>query len=113
MGWIVGVSIFIGSLLLYRETRTNKIQRQREEIEVLKGQLEQVKKEKQLQQKVDKIKEKTAKKVQQIQEEHEDLEAGIPEPEESKELSDEAKQSAAAISSHSVDRYHKRLQDRT
>ncbi len=112
MGWIAGVIVFIGSLLLYIEIKTKRIQRQREEIERLEGKLERVQVEEQLREDVGEIQKGAEKKVQEIQADHRKLIEEIPSPQDRKELSDEAKQSATAISSHIADRYRKRLQNR-
>lgn len=112
MGWIVGVIIFIGSLVAYMESRTSKIKKQAEELRRLEGQLEKAQEEKKLREGVGEIQKGAEKKAQEIQADHRKLIEEIPSPQDGKELSDEAKQSAAVISSHIADRYRKRLQHR-
>jgi Tfp pilus assembly protein PilN len=111
MGWIVGVLVALGSLLSYMGIKNRKIRKLEDHNTALRRQSKRAEKEKDLQQKVNSIQEVVRESQHQQTQEAEELKATIPEESESRELSDEGKQSAAAISGHILDRYRKRMSD--
>ena len=111
MGWIVGVLIAIGSLFSYMGIKNQKIRKLEYRNKNLQQHTKKAQLEHEMQQQVveiqGEVREDQIQQTQKVQ----DLKETIPEGEQSEELSDEGKQSAAAISGHILDRYRQRMSD--